>query len=138
MTHPTIAKTEKGERSVTLDETLALAAALDVSPSRLFLPTKGLARVAITPERVVSPRVARQWVRGQQPLPGQDEQTFRTDVSDDERQAMQEISVQALLHEVQSLVTATIREDRNAMADAVDAINDELERLRSSQGMRAS
>ena len=71
---------------------------------------------------VAPPRVARRWVRGQRPLPGQDEQAFRTDVSDDERQAMREVHLRALLHDVQGLVTATIREDRNAMAAYIKAL----------------
>jgi transcriptional regulator with XRE-family HTH domain len=80
----TIARTELGERNVGLDEAFALATALDVSPMRLVLPQHEAARVAITPNLDVSPRDARQWLRGIKALPGQDGRTFLTDVSDEE------------------------------------------------------
>lgn len=136
--HPTIARTETpGARSVTLDETIALAAALDVCPIHLFLPVRADVDVAITPARVVSPRQARQWVRGQASLPGQDRRAFAAEVMDDEWRAAREVNLRAILGHVQRLVSATIRDDRGAMADEVDAINHELENLRGADDRRA-
>jgi transcriptional regulator with XRE-family HTH domain len=129
----TIARTELGERNVSLDETMAYAAALDVSPARLILPVTKVVPVAITPKRVVNPGVARRWLRGQVALPGQDARTFSTDVSDEEWEALENNTLQFILHRTQELIDATVADDREAMADAVDALSDELARMRAAK-----
>jgi transcriptional regulator with XRE-family HTH domain len=75
-----ISKIENGQRGVSLDEALMLAAALDVAPVHLFAPLDDDEGVAITPELVVDAVNARAWVRGAEPLPGGDEKTYRTEV----------------------------------------------------------
>ncbi len=129
----TIARTELGDRNVSLDEAMAFAAALDISPSRLILPSTAVVRVAITPKLDVSASLARQWLRGQQALPGQDARTYRTDVSDEEWIALQDHTIQFVLARVQELIDATVADDREGMADAVDALNDELTRMRAAR-----
>jgi transcriptional regulator with XRE-family HTH domain len=129
----TIARTEAGARGIGLDEALAFAAALDVSPSRLILPSTAAVRVAITPKLDVPASLARQWLRGQQALPGQDARTYRTDVSEEEWIALQDNTIQFVLARVQELIDATVADDREGMADAVDALNDELTRMRAAR-----
>jgi transcriptional regulator with XRE-family HTH domain len=63
-----ITRIERGARKVSLDEAIALAAALDVAPVHLFLPIDDSERVSLTPTLEVSAALARQWARGRRPL----------------------------------------------------------------------
>jgi transcriptional regulator with XRE-family HTH domain len=128
----TIARTEAAQREVTLAEVIAFAAVLNVSPSALILPLNGSEPVALTPARTVTARVARRWIRGQVPLPGADVRAFADLVADEDRRAMEDVSLRFILDRVEELVAATVDEDRDAAADAVDKINDELQRMRAA------
>ena len=139
MAHPTIARTETGQRSVTLDETLALAAVLDLYPHHLFLPvSEPTALVAITPTLEVDPGHARRWVRGNHPLHGQDKRAVRSIFAAEEMLAAQDVSVRALLNQVERLVSATLRNDRDGMADAVDELNKDRSAMLAAQEGRTS
>lgn len=63
-----ISKLENGQRGVSLDEALMLAAALNVPPPLLILPLGSESRVRITDESVIHPHLALEWLAGQQPL----------------------------------------------------------------------
>lgn len=68
----TIAKLESGKgraRRVTLEEVLALSAALGVAPVHLITPLDDDADVAITSRVVTSARLVRGWMRGELLLP---------------------------------------------------------------------
>ena len=71
-------------RDITVDELLAFAAALGVAPLHLAIPPTGAEPYAVTPGIVVEPNSARAWVRGEEPLPGTDARTFRTQAPADE------------------------------------------------------
>ncbi len=74
-----ISKIESLSRNVSLDEALLLAAALDVAPVHLFFPLNDEAEVEVAPGlKPVRTAVARAWFRGQAPLPGRNEQTYRS------------------------------------------------------------
>jgi transcriptional regulator with XRE-family HTH domain len=62
--HPTaIVKIERGTRGVSVDEALALAAALNVSPDVLLLPREDV-KIALTPRLVASSDKIRRWFAG--------------------------------------------------------------------------
>jgi transcriptional regulator with XRE-family HTH domain len=61
-------RVETGARAVSVDDALAIAAALGVSPSVLFFPLARSELVRVTPVRVVSAEEGRRWFRGEQPL----------------------------------------------------------------------
>lgn len=85
-----IANFESGRRrSVSIDEVLVLALVLDVAPLDLFVPVDG-DRVDDLVGGEVEPGLVRAWVRGTQPLPGQNTRTFRTEVPDEEWEAFEE------------------------------------------------
>lgn len=141
----TIAKIENGSRQVSLDEALRLAAALEVSPVHLFAdsPNEGPAgtkygsaparpQVRLAAKLAVSPREARMWIRGQQPLRGADRKTFYTEVSDEEWVAMQQHGIRFLLDRVNALMDAVVTEDHAQIDAAIAAINGELERHRAA------
>lgn len=80
-----ISKIESRSRNVSLDEAFLLAVALGVAPVHLFLPRDDGARVALTPALDdVSSVAAREWLRGQEQLPGLAEKAYRTEVPDSE------------------------------------------------------
>lgn len=65
-----ITKVEQGLRRVDVDELVALAVALGVSPSRLLLPADaGEEDVALTPTQTAPAWAAWQWAAASQPLP---------------------------------------------------------------------
>jgi transcriptional regulator with XRE-family HTH domain len=68
MDRTTLAKIEKGKREARLGEAVALAAALDVAPTYLYLPIEGPEPVCLAPKLQVDPAHARQWARGTKPL----------------------------------------------------------------------
>lgn len=74
MTASTVTKIEKRDRRVTVDELVALALALDVSPATLLLPTEQPgAPVQLSPEGAPVPwEAAWRWLHGETPLPGSD------------------------------------------------------------------
>jgi transcriptional regulator with XRE-family HTH domain len=68
-----ISKIENGMRGVSLDDALLLAVALGVSPLHLFLPRDDNEGVELAPDVQVTAVAARRWIRGLEPLPGQDD-----------------------------------------------------------------
>jgi transcriptional regulator with XRE-family HTH domain len=77
----TVANLESGKRqNVTVQELYALALALDVSPTNLLVPLDDRP-YQITPTRAENADMVRAWVRGEEPLPGSDERTYRAEVS---------------------------------------------------------
>lgn len=131
---PAIARTEaqegKGRKGVTIEEVFALALALDASPVHIIVPHTKSYPVAITPTRSASPRAAREWIRGQRPLPGQDERTFRLQEVSAYRRAAEATSLHIVLDRVRDLVDVALRERKRtspAFADAVEAINKALD-----------
>jgi transcriptional regulator with XRE-family HTH domain len=64
-----IAKIETGIRHVSLDEGIAIAIALGVSPLHLFVPIDKVQPVALTPKFTQAPTIVRAWVRGTLPFP---------------------------------------------------------------------
>jgi len=72
-----ISKIEKGRRSVKLEEALAIAYALDVSPNHLFTSYDQETRVRVVAgERPFVPGVVRRWIAGYWTLPEQDQVFF--------------------------------------------------------------
>lgn len=64
-----IAKIEKGDRRVDVDDLVALAVALNVAPARLLLPDLDVDEpVQVTPTRAVPSYAAWQWATGQHSL----------------------------------------------------------------------
>jgi hypothetical protein len=132
----TVGKWEAGERRVMLDEALAICVALDVCPMHMIAgsylgPSVDDASIALSPiTPPVTPRQMRLWLRGLQPLWGQDEKRYTTEVAPDEWAAMQRAGVNELLRSVNELVEAWGRRDRAAAVEIIESIHDELERQR--------
>lgn len=68
MTVDVLTKLEDGRRRIDVDDLIALAAALDVSPTRLLLCASTKQSVELLPEKTVSGREAWQWLRAEWPL----------------------------------------------------------------------
>jgi transcriptional regulator with XRE-family HTH domain len=76
-----VANFEAGRRrTVSVTELLALAIVFDVAPVNLLVPLDDRP-YQVTPTRAENSDLVRSWVRGEQPLPGTDERTYRTEVS---------------------------------------------------------
>lgn len=82
ITPSAVAKIEKQQRQVTVDDLTALAEVLDVSPATLLLPAADKARepVQLTPRKSVPWQIAWRWMHGQCP-------PFTPDCDDDPRAA---------------------------------------------------
>lgn len=66
----TVSKIERGERQVSVDDLVALAIALDVSPNRLLLtPTSGEERVELTRDSGATAETVWRWATGEHALP---------------------------------------------------------------------
>lgn len=94
MDRATLTRIENGKRKVSLDEALMFAVALDVAPVHLLAPPDDDARVEVVRGVTASATEVRAWIRGEAPLQGVDEQTFRAEVPASEwRRAQQEADV---------------------------------------------
>jgi transcriptional regulator with XRE-family HTH domain len=125
-----VGRIETGSRRLKIDDLLVFAVALDVAPVHLlagsYLPTYARVRISSKLE-TLTPRQVRMWIRGQAPLRWQDRLRFQREVAEDEILAMQDRRRGQVYRLAQELVTATLDDDRNAMADAVDGLNAEIE-----------
>ena len=63
-----ITRLESGTRRVSLDDVIAIAAALGVSPLHLFVPLDNDLSLNVTPGLALPVLDVRMWVRGQRPL----------------------------------------------------------------------
>lgn len=99
-----IARLELKRAQPTLEDVLAIAVVLDVSPLFLIAPQHGAkrgddgklmsGRLRIG-RRAIAARDAREWIRGEQPLPLQDEAAFRAQSPEDEIPAKFRAAVKA-------------------------------------------
>lgn len=80
MHRTTIAKIEKAKRPVAVDELVALAAALDVSPTFLLLPLDGKEPVQAAPKVVAEAETLGRWMAGLSALKESNKQTYRAHV----------------------------------------------------------
>jgi transcriptional regulator with XRE-family HTH domain len=82
MDQTVISKIEHGNRRVTLDELMALAAALGTSPGFLLVPTTPGARVRVHYGRVERASDVWQWLVGVDTLDGMDDRAWRASAPD--------------------------------------------------------
>jgi transcriptional regulator with XRE-family HTH domain len=76
-----VTKLEKGHRQhLTVVEMLALSRVLNVAPVHLLVPPTNEGAFQVTPGEACTATEARDWIRGDEPLPGTDLRVFRTEV----------------------------------------------------------
>lgn len=75
-------------RHVTVDELLALSLVLNVAPVNLMIPIDSSGTYPVTSTNTVHTQLARNWVRGTDPLPDMDERVFFSEVPSDEFRVM--------------------------------------------------
>lgn len=131
MDRSAVARLETGKRGVSLDESFAIAAALEVSPLSLVLPRNEDEPVSVAPDLTVSTAAAREWLRGEEPLPGQDRQFFEQESPTFWVEALGWRRMRALYALVSRLAEAWDQEDTKAAAGALDALDDEMVRQRA-------
>jgi transcriptional regulator with XRE-family HTH domain len=124
----TVARLETGGRRVSVDDALALAAALGVSPLHLFAASYTQDPVPVTPTIERGSAQMRRWIAGEVQLPGLDEDSFFELVPDEERLARQRRGVQHLRQCFLDFRDATLVNDHGAMVDAIDDMKRELDR----------
>lgn len=100
---PVVSRLETGKReSISLAEVLALAYILDVAPIHLFVPIDpGEAEYQVVPSREIAVHAAREWIRGQAPLPGGDVRQYFSEVPVEEYAAASAAYMERLRRRVQ-------------------------------------
>jgi transcriptional regulator with XRE-family HTH domain len=98
-----LAKIETGRRKVSLNEAVAIAAALGTSPAVLFLPIESRSMVRLTGQLEVRTSRARAWFTNQAPLEPGDPTVF-IEVAEEETR-----SLRALRKEVRALLAGLPR-----------------------------
>ena len=68
-----LARIESGDRGIALDEAIMIAWALALPPALVYLPLGEASDVAIAPDVVVHPSLARKWVTGREPAATSDQ-----------------------------------------------------------------
>jgi transcriptional regulator with XRE-family HTH domain len=103
----------RAARSVSVDELVALAYALDTSPTNLLVPWPSDAAVNLVRGVSISGAKGRRWFRGWEPAPGQDAQRYRRIVPDQDRIFLQDPHLPSLID--------TLESESLAALDIVDA-----------------
>ncbi|WP_208766958.1 helix-turn-helix domain-containing protein [Kitasatospora cineracea] len=107
---------ERGDRRVDVDDLVALALALGVSPNRLLLPDVASgAIVDLAPNYVAQPDQAWAWATGDAPLANPWAGPLGQESEDDRIRRAGEFAAANRLHESTSLVRNTVR---NVLANA--------------------
>jgi len=123
-----VSRIETGKRATTVEELLALAAALEVSPVSLLFPGPANERAVIAPSVVIPSGEARAWVRGEAALPGYDER-FYEEQSPDFWGEISGLRRFTSLHVfLQQLANAADTDDTSAMRDALRGLATETSR----------
>ena len=102
-----VAKLESGQRTITLDDALLFAAALDVAPPALYATEP----LRITHNLVVDPYDAWLWHRGYKPLPNQDEWHYYGELPDADKKKI----------DLKALVKARLTEEEREREEADNA-----------------
>jgi 8-oxo-dGTP pyrophosphatase MutT (NUDIX family)/transcriptional regulator with XRE-family HTH domain len=69
-----VTRLERGTRGLSLDDVIAIAAVLGVSPLHMVVPLNGATSLDVTPEIAAEPAAVRAWMRGQLPLRDTDDE----------------------------------------------------------------
>jgi len=127
-TQSTVARIESGKRSIAIRELFVISAALDVAPVELLAASFQPSDVPINGKRRLPPAEAREWLRGERPLPGGDERAYWENVSDDEVRVRREFSSAYLLRLLLSdYVKAALTGDAITMDAVLDTVGATVE-----------
>lgn len=126
----TIARTESGERGVSLDDAVLYSAALGASLVHMIIPINGGELLALAPQWEVTPRLARHWVRAESALRPEDGRTLVAEAPEEEWLARQHVFLDLAAAQLRDVVDAVVDEDRERAADSIDKLNLLLERIR--------
>lgn len=80
----TVARIESGRRTISVGELLRIAWALDVAPVHLLAASFRPQDVPIQGGLGLSPKDAREWIRGETPIPGGDHRAYYDNISEEE------------------------------------------------------
>lgn len=131
----TLAKIEAGgtrRDNLTVDEAMALCSVLGLAPVYALTPTGLTPEIRVTDKVTLDPIEARYWIMGTQALSESTARSYYSEVADSVYAARQRTGVHHLVNEVQAFIDAAGEDDREAMADSIDAINSELDRQRDA------
>lgn len=128
MHQATIARLEGGERRVSVDDAMALAAALGVSPLFLFSGAYTGEAVDVTPKVRAATGQMEFWLRGVAALPGTDHGSFAAIVPRHVLLARQRAGIQHLEALMHDFIAAAAAKDRRAALDAINGMQREIER----------
>jgi transcriptional regulator with XRE-family HTH domain len=140
MDRTTLNKLENGRRGLSLDEALAIAAALDVSPLHLFVPIMDSEQLEIAPKVTAGAVRARKWLRGEQPLPIQDAFAFGEHLPAGEKAALRNTSL-TMVRQYLNNEMYRPRPDQKRLIETLEAssrVLREQEKLRGIRKLRPS
>jgi transcriptional regulator with XRE-family HTH domain len=89
-TQSLVARLESGSRTISVSELLQVSWALDVAPVHLLAASFRPQDVPIQGTLRLSPKDARDWVRGDTPIPGGDHRSYYDNISEEEWSERQE------------------------------------------------
>jgi transcriptional regulator with XRE-family HTH domain len=127
-----LAKMEAGQRGVSLDDAVAISAALGPALVTMLTPliSTGDEVVHLAPDVEVTPTQARHWMSGRGPLWVEDRRTYYADAPDEQLLQMGETSLAVMLGLLQQIIDAVIDDDRDTAAELIEDLNRQLARSR--------
>jgi len=118
-----------GQRSITIADLFAVAAALDVAPVELLAASFEPQLVPIVGDLRAEPRDAADWIRGYRPLGDGNEPLYFESVSEERKQANLRVrGLQNLRWILSDYEEAALRDDIYGMVESLRVLRDELER----------
>ena len=83
-TQSIVARIESGQRTISVSELLQISWALDVAPVHLLAASFRPQDVPIQGGLRLAPKDAREWIRGETPIPGGDHRSYYDNISEEE------------------------------------------------------
>lgn len=105
---PTLAKVEKGNRKISVDDAIALAIALNVPPLNLLLPDRLDAEVSLPGQRRARSLELRRWFDARGPLLGMDESEYFSGANEFDRYLHRDQNRLAVIDIVESEALAAL------------------------------
>src|SRR5581483_5246823 len=130
-TQAAVARLESGRtRNLSISDLFALAAALNVAPVHLLANSFDQNDVPIVGQTKLSPRHARDWIRGHRPLPDSDEHAYAEQVAAEEHDIYRTLPALYLLKAwISDLEEATTAGDLAYGEHALNVIQEQVQRL---------
>ena len=122
-----LARIESGDRAVTINDMIQICSALGVSPIHMLIPIRDGHEPIEIADVSLTPREARNWIRGDHPLRREEARWYFTEVSAEELSRRYDSSIVLLVSILDSILDAVDEWAEDLDDEALKTIEDRIE-----------